>query len=75
MGDAIEFATEALAMHRRASDPLRVASALGALGESYKRASRKGDSIAAFEEAGEVFGTIEKWDDAAESFDASPEAS
>jgi tetratricopeptide (TPR) repeat protein len=70
MGEAIEFGVEALATHRRASDPLRVASTLAALGESYKHASRRGDANAAFEEAGEVYGTIETWDDAAESLES-----
>ena len=70
ISEAIEFGTEALAMHRRASDPLRVASTLVKLGEAYKLATRKGDAIIAFEEAAEVYGTIDMWDDVAEAFES-----
>jgi hypothetical protein len=68
--EAIEFGTEALAMHRRASNPLRVAATLVMLGKAYKLAARKGDAIIAFEEAAQVYGTIEMWDDVAEAFES-----
>ena len=70
ISEAIEFGTEALAMHRRASNPLRVASTLVKLGEAYKLVARKGDAIIAFEEAAEVYGTIEMWDEVAETLES-----
>jgi tetratricopeptide (TPR) repeat protein len=70
INEAIEFGSEALSMHRRTSNPLRVASTLVMLGKGYKRAARKGDAIVAFEEAAEIYGTIEMWDDEAEAFES-----
>jgi tetratricopeptide (TPR) repeat protein len=70
ISEAIEFGTEALAMHRRASNPLRVASTLVKLGEAYKLVARKSDAIIAFEEAAEIYGTIEMWDEVAETLES-----
>jgi len=69
VSEAIDFGIEALAMHRSAEDPLRLATTLQKLGEAYKLAARRSDAIAAFEEAAEYYGTIDKWDDAAEAFE------
>jgi tetratricopeptide (TPR) repeat protein len=69
VSESIDFGIEALAMHRRAADPLRLATILEKLGEAYKLAARRGDAIAAFEEAAGFYGAIEKWDDAAEAFE------
>jgi hypothetical protein len=70
INEAVEFGTEALAMHRRASNPLRIAATLVKLGKAYKLAGRKGDAMMAFEEAAEVYGTIDMWDDAAKAFES-----
>jgi tetratricopeptide (TPR) repeat protein len=70
ISEAVEFGTEALAMHRRAANPLRIVATLVKLGESYKLAARKADAIMAFEEAAHLYGTIEIWDDVADAFEA-----
>jgi tetratricopeptide (TPR) repeat protein len=70
ISEAIDFGTKALAMHRRASNPVRVASTLVKLGEAYKLAARIDDAIIALEEAAQVYGTIQMWDEVAEAFES-----